>query len=58
MAEVEVKLTIFQAPVLVDENEIPALRSQGLIEDEPAAADKPAGPAGGKPDTSAKETKE
>ena len=41
-----VKLSIYPEPVEVPEDEIPTLRSQGLIEDEPAAADTPAGPAG------------
>lgn len=33
-----VKLTLFQEPVEVPEDEIPVLRAQGLVIDEPAEA--------------------
>jgi len=38
VAKKNVRLTMFQHPVEVDEDEIPGLRAQGLlVEDEPAA---------------------
>jgi len=59
MADVEVQTTMFANPIKVPAEEVAVLRSQGLlVEDAPGAKpaeDKPAGPAGEKPD--AKESK-
>ena len=38
----KVKLTIFPEPREIPDDEIPGLRSQGLIEDEPGPASAPA----------------
>ena len=40
-----VKLSIYPEPVEVAEDEIPGLRSQGLIEDEPVPEPDPVKPA-------------
>lgn len=38
MPKVKVKLTLFEEPHEVDEDEIPVLRAQGLLVEEPAEA--------------------
>lgn len=38
MAKVKVKLTLFDEPHEVDEDELPSLRQQGLLVEEPAPA--------------------
>lgn len=38
MPKVKVKLTLFPEPREVDEDEIPSLRAQGLLEEDPAPA--------------------
>lgn len=47
----EVRVTMFQHPITVDDDEVEVLRHQGLlVEDKPAAADPPAQvPAPAKP---------
>lgn len=37
MPKVKVKLTLFPEPCEVDEDELPSLRQQGLLKEEPAA---------------------
>jgi hypothetical protein len=58
VAKVTVRLTLFQEPVDIDEDEVPGLRAQGLlIEDEPSAAPSPAeGPRSGRADKTPEET--
>lgn len=41
MPKVKVKLTLLQEPIEVDEDELPSLRQQGLVEEEPAPAAAP-----------------
>ena len=47
MAKVTVRLTLFQEPVEIDEDEVPSLRAQGLLieDDGPPASPGPPAPS-------------